>query len=82
MLRADGRGLNTKLCDGRLPVRPSVCPVHRQQHRRAAGLLLGAGAYSRYRLTAAGAGAQRQMRVASCREPTEEAQHRLVKLTQ
>jgi len=26
----------------------------------------------------AGAGAHRQLRVASCREPTEEAQHRLV----
>ena len=34
-------------------VRPSVCPVDRQQQRRAAGLLLRSGAGSRYRSTAA-----------------------------
>ena len=30
------------LCNGRVSVRPSVCPVDRQQQRRAAGLLLSA----------------------------------------
>jgi len=45
------------LCNGRLSVRlsPSVCPVDRQQQRRAAGLLRSSDACSRYRSTAAGA---------------------------
>jgi len=34
-------------------VRPSVCPVSRQQERRAAGLLLSLSASSRYRSIAA-----------------------------
>jgi len=36
-------------------VRPSVCPVDRQQQRRLAGLLLKSSAGSRYRLIAAAA---------------------------
>jgi len=36
-------------------VRPSVCPVDRQQQRRAAGLPMSVGAGSRYRSIAAGA---------------------------
>jgi len=55
-------------------VRPHVCPIDRQQHRRAAGLLDSIGR------RAAGTGAQQQMRVASCREPTKKAQYRLVVL--
>jgi len=51
---------------------PSVCPVDRQQRRRA-GLLLSAGADSRY-LQAP----ELRLRVASCREPRFEVQHRLV----
>ena len=43
------------LCNGRVPVRRSVCPVDRQQQRRAAGLLLSSGACSRYRSIAASA---------------------------
>jgi len=31
------------LCNGRVSVRPSVCPVDRQQQRRAAGLLMSVG---------------------------------------
>ena len=42
--------------NGRLVVRPSVCPVdQQQQRRRPAGLLLRSGAGSRYRSIAAGA---------------------------
>jgi len=58
-------------------VLPSVCPVDRQQQRRAAGLLLSAlrardrpidrWLRARCGCRAAGAGAQQQMRVASCR---------------
>ena len=40
-----------------LSVRPSVCPVDRQQRRRLAGLLLRSGAGSRYRSIAAAAAA-------------------------
>ena len=47
-------------------VRLSVCPVDRQQQQRAAGLLLSAGAGCRYQSKSAGAGAQQQMRAASC----------------
>jgi len=47
------------ICSGRVSVCPSVClficPVDRQQGRRAAGLLLSAGAVSGYRSTDAGA---------------------------
>jgi len=58
------------LCNGRASVRPSVCPIDRQQQRRPAGLLLSA-LRARDRSTAAGAvhaagtGAQHQMRAAS-----------------
>ena len=38
-----------------MSVRPSVCPVDRQQQRRAAGLPMSVGAGSRYRSIAAGA---------------------------
>ena len=38
-----------------MSVRPSVCPVDRQQQRRPAGLLLRSGAGSRYRSIAAAA---------------------------
>ena len=73
----------------RICVRPSVCPFDRQQQRRPAGLLLSsllAGDVDHLLRTrcgrrAAGANAQQQMRVASCWEPTEEAQHRLVSNT-
>ena len=62
------------LCNGPVSVHPSVCPVDRQQQRRAAGLLLSAGTCSRYRSIVACAGAQQQMRVVSRREPGDEAQ--------
>jgi len=62
------------LCNGPVSVHPSVCPVDRQQQRRAAGLLLSAGTCSRYRSIVACAGAQQQMRAASRREPGDEAQ--------
>jgi len=62
--------------NGRVSVSPPVCPVDRQQ--RAAGLLLSAGACSRCRSIAAGTCAQQQMRAASCGEPKDEVQHRLV----
>ena len=44
-------------------VRPSVCPVDRQQQRRPAGLLLSSGACSRYRSVAAAAAARHTGRV-------------------
>jgi len=62
--------------DGRLSVCPSVCPIDRQQQRRPAGLLLISIDSCGRR--AACAGAQQQMRVASCWEPTEEVHRRLV----
>ena len=64
--------------------RPSVC----LSHRFTAAAAVGGFAAERQRLQqisidscgrrAAGAGAQRQMRVASCWDPTEESQHGLV----
>jgi len=45
----------------RSSVRPSVCPIDRQQQRRAAGLLVERCEDRRYR-SIAGAGAQRQRR--------------------
>jgi len=68
---------------GRSSVRPSVCPIDRQQQRRPAGLQLSAlwtGDIDRYLRArcghrAAGAGAQQQMQIPSCWEPTG-AQHR------
>ena len=63
-------------------VRPSVrlCPVDRQQQRRAAACTAERGACGEYRSIAStpAARAQQQMRAASCREPRDEAQHRLV----
>ena len=63
-----GGSKTTGLRDSRVFVRPSVCPVDRQQQRRAAGLLLIAGACSKYRSIAGTpeAGAQQQMLVTSC----------------
>jgi len=51
----------------------SVCPIDRHQQRRPAGLLLSAllaGDIDRQLRRAAGSGAQKQMRVASRKEPT------------
>ena len=70
------------LCIGRVSVRPSVrpsvCTIDQQQQRRPAGLLLGAvrAGYIDRKLRAPccrRVGAQQQMRVASCSEPTKEA---------
>ena len=71
------------LCNGRTHVRPSVCLSRRSTEATAAGgFAAERPAGSRYRSIAAGAlqasccrrlGAQQQMRVASCREPTEES---------
>ena len=65
---------------GRSSVCPSVCPIDRQQQRR---VCCGAPCWQEISIAscgcrAEGAGAQQQMRVALCRKPTEEAQHRLV----
>ena len=60
---------------------PSVSPFHRSTvTARPSGLLLSAGVCSRYWSIAGtpAAGAQQQMRVASCWEPRDEAQRRLV----
>jgi len=66
----------------RLSVRPSVCPIDRQQQRREAGLLLSAPAGRRYRSAAAGAGpaatapqhgVQQQMWAVSCWQARDEA---------
>jgi len=46
-------GTGSMLCNGRVPVCPSICLVDRQQQPRAAGLLLSAGV-SRYPSAAAG----------------------------
>jgi len=71
-------------------VRPSVCPIDRQQQRRVGGLLLialRAGDFDRQlpaprtscrSISAAVGRAQQQMRVASCWEPRDEAQYRFV----
>ena len=58
------QGLRNGRVSVRPSVRPSVCPVDRQQQRRAAGLLLSAGACSRYRSMAGTRSAA--MRAASC----------------
>jgi len=67
---------------------PFVCPIDRQQQRwPGGGYAAERPTGRRYRLIAAAAlqapccrraGAQQEMRVALRREPTEEAQHRLV----
>ena len=44
------------LCNGRVSFRPSVCPIYRQQQRRAAGRLLSARTCSRCQSVAVNAG--------------------------
>jgi len=58
--KPDGKRHKTAECPP--SVRPSVCPVHRQQQRRAARLMLRSGAGSRYRSIAAAAAATRRPR--------------------
>ena len=59
-------------------VRPSVRPVDRQQQRCAAVCCWARAADVDRQWSERSAGAQQQMRAASCREPRNEAQHRLV----
>ena len=50
------------LCNGRVSVRLSVCPIYRPQQQRAAGLLLGALRAGDRRYRSTGAGARHQQR--------------------
>jgi len=58
----------------RQSVRLSVCPIDRQQQRRAAGLLLSAPRTG----STAGDGTQQQMRAVSCWQPRNDDAQRLV----